>query len=148
MPNPPHPVQPPLAFALVPWALVLWAGGVAGWAALPGGAQRVWTAVALAVGGAAFLSLLLVVRARRSARGARAAALADARAMLQARLSDPLHLLVRAATAPDRELDAAGRARLAEVAGAAREVESTLEVLSEASLEAWQTRRNSRPGEG
>jgi hypothetical protein len=143
MPNPPDPVQRPLALVLV-----LWTAGVAGWAALPGGAARVWTALLLAGGGAAFLSLLLVSQARRAVRAARVSAVADARALLQARLSDHLHLLVRAATAPDRELDQAGRARLAEVAGAAREVESTLDMLSEASIEAWRARPSAPEGEG
>ncbi|TVP44461.1 MAG: hypothetical protein EA350_11565 [Gemmatimonadales bacterium] len=61
--------------------------------------------------------------------------------MLHDRLSDHLHVLMRAAVAPDRELDDRERARLAEVVGAAREVESALELLSPASLEAWRRSR-------
>ncbi len=61
--------------------------------------------------------------------------------MLQDRLSGHLHLLLRAAATPDRELDAPGRARLAEVVNAAREIEATVEVLSAESIRGWQATR-------
>ena len=100
---------------------------------------------AVGIGGSGLLSL---ARARSALRGARRAALTDARGMLQDRLSSHLHHLVRVATLPDRELDGPERARLGQVVHAAREVESALELLSETSVEAWRHAESLRPGEG
>jgi hypothetical protein len=124
------PVQRTLATLVA-----LWAGGVAAMGLPPVGAA------ALAGGGAGVLALAILLRARRAREGAVESALSDTRAMLQERLSGHLHLLLRAAAAPDREMDARERARLAEVVNAAREVEATLELLSARSLKAWQAAR-------
>jgi hypothetical protein len=115
--------------------VVLWAGGVAAMGLPP------LPAAALAGGGAGVLVLGIVVRARRSGEHAVETALSDARAMLRERLPEHLHMLLRAATAPDRQIDARERARLAEVLNAAREVEATLELLSARSLRAWRVTR-------
>jgi hypothetical protein len=110
---------------------VLWAGGVGALGLPP------VLAAGFAAGGTGALVLTLLVRARRASERAAERAVSDAREMLQERLTGHLHLLLRAAAAPDREMDARERARLAEVVNAAREVEATLELLSARSLQGW-----------
>ncbi|CAN5619678.1 hypothetical protein BH23GEM11_BH23GEM11_03750 [soil metagenome] len=138
MSHAPDSVQRALALVAVAWGAGVGALGVV---ALPPSA-----ASGLLVGGAAAVGIgtALALMAGRHARLAAVATertLAETREMLQHRLSDHLHVLVRAAVAPDRELNDRERGRLAEVVGAAREVESTLELLSPASLEAWRRGR-------
>ncbi len=88
--------------------------------------------------GVALLGGVALVRSRLRESAARRDTLERARHMLQGRLADHLHLLLRSAAAPTRELDERERARLAAVVSAAREVDSTLDLLSEATLRAWE----------
>jgi len=106
----------------------------------PSGRNGILVGVVAAVGIGAALALMAGRRARLAA-VATQRTLGETRQMLQDRLSGHLHVLMRAAVAPDRELNDRERARLAEVVGAAREVESALELLSPASLEAWRRGR-------
>lgn len=131
MPFNPDPVQRVFLALAVAWSAV-----AAGWSVsaaltpVQAGAL-VGAGVALLGGGALARSGLREARTRR-------ATLERARQMLQGRLSDHLHLLLRSAAAPTRALDERERARLAAVVTAAREVDSTLDLLSEATLRAWE----------
>ncbi len=124
---------------------VAWAGSVAGVAVGSAGSPGGLFPALLAGTGVAILAGLLIVRGRARALAARREALLQARAMLRERLSDHLHVLLRAATAPSRTLDETERARLAEVVNAAREMESALELLTEATLDAWTARTPAPP---
>lgn len=106
--------------------------------------QSAWNALLVGLVAAAGIGAAVALMAARHARTATRATertLGETRAMLQARLSDHLHVLMRAAVAPDRELNDRERGRLAEVVLAVREVESTLDLLSPSSLEAWRQGR-------
>jgi hypothetical protein len=134
----PDPVQRFLALVAIGWGAGV---GALGTVFLPPSAgSGILVGVVAAVGIGAALALG-AARQTRLAAVATERTLLETRQMLQARLSDNLHVLMRAAVAPDRALDDRERARLAEVVGAAREVESTLELLSPAALEAWRRSR-------
>jgi hypothetical protein len=120
---------------LVPVLVVIWVGAAAA------SAPSATFGAVLASSGAALLLALLLLAERRARRQAVEGALADTRAMLRERLSGHLHELLRAAAAPDQEIDARERARLAEVVNAAREIEATLDLLSVHALRAWRTSR-------
>lgn len=140
MPMSRHPVQRALLLVPVAWAMVL---------TLLAGTDRleVTAAVFLAGAGIGVSVLLLAGWQRRAQTRVEAVTLADTRDMLQDRLPGHIHLLLRAATAPDREMNARERARLSEVVNAAREVEAALELLTPGSLEAWRKRRGEAAGE-
>lgn len=115
--------------------LLVWVGGLAAWGLPP------LVAGVLAPGGACVLLLLMGARTKRVRVRAVEETLEETRTMLQERLSGHLHSLLRVASAPDRPFDERERARLAEVVNAAREVETTLELLSPSSLRAWRSAR-------
>jgi hypothetical protein len=134
----PDPVQRFLALVAVTWG-----AGVAalGASLLPPSARNGTLVGVVAAAGIVAVLALMAARHARLAAVATERTLAETRQMLHDRLSDNLHILMRAAVAPDRALDDRERARLAEIVGAAREVESTLDLLSPAALESWRRSR-------